>query len=276
MLLFSLAFSLCATAVELDWEKFLARNDMVWNKLPDHWNNGPFIGNGSLGAIFWQNQQGALHFEVSRSDLYDNRRLEGYGPLFARCRMPNGHYELSFGEGKPTGEMRLDLWNAEARGRVTLGKDSWDVRCFTHANGDVIVLEVTGDGAAPQLTWHPDPSKPTRTRSGVPPDLKAYPPQTKGEVDGVTLSVQAVMNGGGRVFGGQVDHRAGGQFAHLQQIRPACNLCGQLQGQHGFTGTTGRHQRPDRTGHHVGQNVVQRWRRCCERLQNIDRLMGSH
>ena len=88
--------------------------------------------------------------------------------------------------------------------------------------------------------------------------------------------VQAVMNGGGRVFGGQVDHRAGGQFAHLQQIRPACNLCGQLQGQHGFTGTTGRHQRPDRTGHHVGQNVVQRWRRCCERLQNIDRLMGSH
>lgn len=44
----------------------------------------------------------------------------------------------------------------------------------------------------------------------------------------------------------------------------------------GFTGTTGRHQRPDRTGHHVGQNVVQRWRRCCERLQNIDRLMGSH
>ncbi len=190
MLLCSLAFSLCATAVELDWEKFLARNDMVWNKLPDHWNNGPFIGNGSLGAIFWQNQQGALHFEVSRSDLYDNRRLEGYGPLFARCRMPNGHYELSFGEGKPTGEMRLDLWNAEARGRVTLGKDSWDVRCFTHANGDVIVLEVTGDGAAPQLTWHPDPSKPTRTRSGVPPNLKAYPPQAKSEVDGVTLSVQ--------------------------------------------------------------------------------------
>ncbi len=41
--------------------------------------------------------------------------------------------------------------------------------------------------------------------------------------------VQAVMNGGGRVFGGQVDHRAGGQFAHLQQIRPACNLWALLQ-----------------------------------------------
>ncbi len=52
--------------------------------------------------------------------------------------------------------------------------------------------------------------------------------------------VQAVMNGGGRVFGGQVDHRAGGQFAHLQQIRPACNLCGQLQGQHGFTCTVAK------------------------------------
>ncbi len=186
----ALFLTLPAQAVDLNWETFLARNDMVWSKLPDHWNSGPFLGNGALGTIFWQNQQGAFHFEVSRSDLYDNRRLENYGPLFARCRIPNGHFALSFGEGKPTGEMRLDLWNAEAKGRVTLGANSWDLRCFTHANGDVIVLEVAGAGPAPQLTWHPDPSKPTRTRSGIPGNLKAYPPQTQSEIDGVNVSIQ--------------------------------------------------------------------------------------
>lgn len=190
----AMGLGLCGTAsakaAELDWPSFLSRSDMVWNKLPDHWNNGPFLGNGRLGTIFWQKASGAMHFEVSRGDLYDNRRMEGYGSLFARCRLPNGHFELSFGAGKPTGTMRLDLWNAEARGRVTLGQDTWELRGFTHADEDVIVLEATGPGAAPQLTWHPDVSKPTRTRSGVPKDLKAYPPQTTRDADGVSVSVQ--------------------------------------------------------------------------------------
>lgn len=187
----TLFFTLPALAVDLDWGKFLARNDMVWGQLPDHWNKAPFVGNGSLGTIFWQNSSGALHFEVSRGDLYDNRRLDGgYGPLFARSRIPNGHFSLSFGEGKPTGEMRLDLWNAEAKSRITLGANSWDLRCFTHAKRDVIVLEVTGAGPAPLLTWNPDESKPTRRRSGVPGNLKGYPPQTRSDADGVTVSVQ--------------------------------------------------------------------------------------
>lgn len=187
----ALVLTMPAMAVDLDWERFLARNDMVWDKLPDHWNSGPFVGNGALGAIMWQKPTGALHFEVSRSDLYDNRRLaSGYNTLFARCRIPNGHFALSFGEGMPTGTMRLDLWNAEAKGRITLGANSWDLRCFTHANADVIVLDVVGNGPAPQLTWNPDESKPTRRRSGVPGGLKGYPPQTRSEVNGVTVSVQ--------------------------------------------------------------------------------------
>ena len=72
--------------------------------------------------------------------------------------------------------------------------------------------------------------------------------------------VQAVMNGGGRIFGGQVDHRAGGQLTHVQQVGAARDLCGQLQGQHGLTSSTGGHQRPHGAGHHVGQHVVNRRR----------------
>lgn len=187
----ALFLTLPALAVDLNWEQFLGRNDMLWDKLPDHWNSGPFVGNGKLGTIFWQKESGEFHFEVSRSDLYDNRRLaDGYSVLFARCRMPNGHFALSFGDGKPTGKMRLDLWNAEAKGKITLGANSWDLRCFTHANGDVIVLEVAGPGPAPQLTWNPDESKPTRRRSGMPGNLRGYPAQTRSEVSGITVSVQ--------------------------------------------------------------------------------------
>jgi hypothetical protein len=64
------------------------------------------------------------------------------------------------------------------------------MRSFTHANQDVIVLEITGAAAPPQLTWHADASKSTRTRGPRPGNLLAYPPQTQREVDGVHVSVQ--------------------------------------------------------------------------------------
>lgn len=186
--------SACAQAHEpqaMDWARFLSRSDMVWRKLPSGWNDGPFVGNGRLGGIFWQKPAGPLHFEVSRSDLYDHRRIDGnYTVLFARCRLPNGHFALSFGDAKPNGTLRLDLWNAEARGEIVSGDQRWQIRCFTSAVDDVIVLEVASAAlAVPVLSWHADPSKPTRPVN-PPANLKAYPPQVQRQVGDVTVSVQ--------------------------------------------------------------------------------------
>ena len=176
-----------ATPEAVDWPAFLARQDMRWPGLPAKWDTGPFLGNGRLGVIFWQNPAGALHLEVSRGDLYDHRRLPDYGPLFARCRLPNGHFELAVGGANTTGTLRLDLWNAEVRGELKADTQPRQLRVFTHANRDVIVLEVTGP--APALTWHPDPAKSTRQR-GIPADLRAYPAPARRQAGDVTVSVQ--------------------------------------------------------------------------------------
>ena len=32
--------------VAVDWTQFLARQDLVWNRLPDRWESGAFMGNG--------------------------------------------------------------------------------------------------------------------------------------------------------------------------------------------------------------------------------------
>jgi hypothetical protein len=46
----------------VDWAHFLARSDMQWNKsLPNNWDNGVFLGNGTLGTIFWVNKNGAFN-----------------------------------------------------------------------------------------------------------------------------------------------------------------------------------------------------------------------
>jgi hypothetical protein len=34
---------------QIDWPKFMARQDLVWDQLPRQWNEGAFVGNGLLG-----------------------------------------------------------------------------------------------------------------------------------------------------------------------------------------------------------------------------------
>jgi alpha-L-fucosidase 2 len=194
LLCIPLLWTATPAAAAVDWPTFLARNDMVWPTLPDGWDTAPFVGNGRLGAILWQEKDGAFHVEVSRSDLYDHRRLSaGLGVLFEHERLPDGYFTLAFGPptAVPTGDMRLDLWNAEARGHVTAGSQAYTLRCLAHAGSDVLVLETTGaDGAEPpRLEWHPEPAKSTRNL-GKPVATEAYPPPTMQHLDGCDVSVQ--------------------------------------------------------------------------------------
>ncbi|HUY86127.1 MAG TPA: hypothetical protein VMU77_03365, partial [Acidimicrobiales bacterium] len=147
---------------QIDWAAFLERSDMIWPQLPDNWDNAPFLGNGDLGTIFWQEKDGTFHFEVSRTDLYDHRSTaKPLSVLYGNCRLPNGHFSLDFGSAKPTGQMRLDLWNAEVRGQLVSGAASWSFRSWAPAQSDLIVVELTSheNVTPPQLTWHPDAAK---------------------------------------------------------------------------------------------------------------------
>jgi hypothetical protein len=184
--------------IAVDWPAFLQRNDMVWSQLPNGWDNGPFLGNGCLGTILWLNQDNVLRFEISRSDLYDHRRIEGqYTVLHSQCRLPNGQFLLNLGSSKLTGNMRLDLWNAELRGNVFAGKTKWILRGFTQATMDIIVLELSADGPDPStqpvLTWNADLAQTTRSlNKGSTGSLSPYPPQTQKIIDGINVSVQSM------------------------------------------------------------------------------------
>jgi len=167
---------------------------MVWNQLPDRWDNAPFLGNGNLGSIFWLTNSNVFRFEVSRSDLYDHRRPgDNYLALHTECRLPNGQFLLELGQSKLSGDLRLDLWNAELRGNVSAGDATWALRCFTHAKKDVIVLELTtisSNAMPPMLTWHPDIAITTRPFKAPLVPLAAYPPQQQSILDGVNVSVR--------------------------------------------------------------------------------------
>lgn len=172
----------------IDWPTFLARSDMEWPALPQDYNEAAYTGNGRLGTIFWQDGDGSLGFEISRSDLYDHRRVDNNLPVvFAKYRLPNGRLHFTLPGNKPKGQLRLDLWNAEVRGELRNTNGVLQLRTYTHATEPVIVIETIG--AAPEIEFRPVPAKSYRNRS-VPTNYFAYPPQIRADEGDIAVSVQ--------------------------------------------------------------------------------------
>jgi hypothetical protein len=186
--LLSLHLSAVAQTTAVDWPAFLARSDMKWPELPQSYNEAAYTGNGRLGAIFWQDRDGSLGFEISRSDLYDHRRTDGgLGVVYAKYRLPNGLLHFTLPGGKPEGNLHLDLWNAEVRGELKNSKGTLRLRTYTHATEPVLVIETAG--LAPEIDFRPVPAKSYRNRS-IPENYLAYPPQIRADEGDIAVSVQ--------------------------------------------------------------------------------------
>src|SRR4051812_680145 len=123
----------------VDWGKFLAQQDLVWDALPKTWETGAFIGNGLLGAMIYQGNDG-LQWDVGRSDVIDKGD-----------RVAIGRFVLE-PDSISSGTMRVDLWNAEARGVLKTGSGQIQWRSFTHAKDLVNVIELEDRTASPAQT----------------------------------------------------------------------------------------------------------------------------
>jgi hypothetical protein len=112
-----------------DWPAFMAQNDLVWeNGISPDYYDGAFIGDGMQGAMIMRDEQ----------DEKAVRMLLGHYNAIAHSTIPKWEYcnsrvfagniliTPSGGEVKHT--MRLDLWNATARGTVTTnsGTIAWE------------------------------------------------------------------------------------------------------------------------------------------------------
>ena len=52
----------------VDWPAFLARQDLVWKRLPRGWGESAFIGNGRLGATI-DEENDAFGWSINRMDV---------------------------------------------------------------------------------------------------------------------------------------------------------------------------------------------------------------
>ena len=152
----------------IDWKEFLARKDLVWEVLPEAYNEAPFLGNGQLGSIvYFDREADAVKIEVYRSDVHDHRDSSDGWTAYSRPRFVIGYFHMHTRGDIRAGTMRLDLWNAELAGHVETVTGAISFKHIVHANEDLLLftLEVEGDEEV-RWSWHPGKAK--TTRPGVP------------------------------------------------------------------------------------------------------------
>src|SRR2546430_1891214 len=202
-----------APVARVDWPVFLARHDLVWDRLPTRWGESAFIGNGRLGATI-DAPGGVLGWTINRTDFVHDQ-----------SRFPIGRVVVKTTGTVQRGDARLTLWDAEASGTVTTDRGEVRWRSFARAKPSVIVLvlgarggerggDVALDGAPAEAR---PPRKVARKEAFAPEDL--HPPPTVTRSPTGLTSVQTFIGGGAHPVWIKVNN-GGGVFNNLGVGRP--------------------------------------------------------
>ncbi|MFI1032558.1 glycosyl hydrolase family 95 catalytic domain-containing protein [Streptomyces sp. NPDC020951] len=178
------------------WNRFLRDQDLLWSTLPTRWYEGPFLGDGLLGSMIYQ-EPGVhqIRFTVQHGRVQDHRPEFGSG--WGTCRLPVGHLTLEPVGAVTAVDWRLSLWNAELTGTVTTTAGALTLSALIH--DEVLAVRVTAQGDE-QVVWtfHPEDAVSPRQISEAPPaGYTANPPwTTRTTADGTEQVLQPLVGGG--------------------------------------------------------------------------------
>ena len=189
----------CGLAEELtvsdrvNWAEFMGRHDLVFDVMPNRFENGAFLGNGMLGAMIYRDEPNELCWGMGRADVTERRR--------DNARLPIGDLMLKLAGTIQKTEMRVDLWNAEARGVVTTDKGEVRFRSWIHAREMIMVIDIetTGEESASAFSWKPGTGQ---VHPRIAAELAKWckdepnPPGSSAVIDGMEVFTQARKAGG--------------------------------------------------------------------------------
>lgn len=199
---------------QVDWQSFLAKQDLVWNRLPQAWYEAPFMGNGSLGTYICKEPgTNAIRLDVGNNLVHDHR-LDDLA-INGRCRLLIGYFLLQSVGEIVDGEMRLDLWNAETTALIRTTKGEIRLRAYVASGNPYIVAEAEAFGGEDSVHWqfHPectDSPRQIRARRTQNAHLeKSYvsnPPSELSSDDGIGRCWQPLLDGGGTATAWRMIH----------------------------------------------------------------------
>ncbi|EXU64777.1 hypothetical protein Z951_28930 [Streptomyces sp. PRh5] len=194
------------------WETVLADADMVWQKMPQTWYEGPFLGNALLGSGIYAEPGGAnaVRFNVQHSEVQDHR--PEFGSLFGLARLPIGYFTLEPVGAITAVDWRLRLRDAELTGTITTDKGTLTLRALVHNSRSVMAIEVTPSAGETAFRWVFHPAEAISPRvdfKPVPDGYTGNPPAVVEDHHGVQAAVQPLLAGGQHVTAWRERTRAG-------------------------------------------------------------------
>ena len=137
---------------QTDWKSFMSRQDMTWTRLPQTWYEAPFMGNGSMGSYICKEPgKNAIRVDVGNSMVHDHRTDDA--SIYGRGRLLIGYFLLHpVGEIK-SGDLRLDLWNAETTGCIRTTRGEIKLRAYVTSESPYILVEAEATAGEKEFTW---------------------------------------------------------------------------------------------------------------------------
>lgn len=187
--------------LDIDWENFMERHDMVWDILPEQWYDAAYMGNGMLGLMIYREaNKNCLRLETGNCSVRDHRKTGN--KMISSSRLLTGHFELCPVGQITGGTMRLNLWNAETDVTLNTTKGKIKLRCLVHSDRMVAVFAATTEGDESGFTWQwiPASADSPRIQFGHwvkrPADYVSSPAPVVSKSSDGGLSVQRLYAGG--------------------------------------------------------------------------------
>ncbi|QKW10276.1 Tat pathway signal sequence domain protein [Streptomyces sp. NA04227] len=182
------------------WRTVLDDADLVWQKMPKSWDEGPFLGNGFLGTGVYAEpgaETTAVRFTVQHSEVQDHR--PEFGTLFGLGRLPVGHFTL-----EPVGtitalDWRLRLHDAELTGTLTTTAGTLHLRAQIVGKSGVLCVEIRPSEGERDFRWTFHPAESISPRAKFNPRPAGYegnPPAQAEKSGGIDAAVQPLHAGG--------------------------------------------------------------------------------
>lgn len=202
-----------------EWETFMGSHDLLWDTIPKSWDMAPFMGNGELGLMIYQDTlSNMLRLETGSSRVHDHRKSRD---LVGRSRLMTGHF-LLISKGKIKDfHARLSLWNAETTIHMVTTVGSIDLTALVHASMMVMGIQIKCQGGEQcTLQWVPaNADSPRYQYSKLPAgawlrgsmrDYRSNPRPTVSQIsDNRYVSKQRLLEGGETTVCWQQDTRGG-------------------------------------------------------------------
>jgi hypothetical protein len=187
----------------INWPTFLAQYDMVWTKMPLNYYEGPFVGNGLMGTVFFKDTTlpNTIGFEIGRTDIYDHRTSEQIKDKYPspKVRLPIGKLLLSCRGSIQSVYFKTSLWDAVVTGTITTNKGKIELQCYAPSDEKFIVLNYQGfsDEANATVSFRPEQGNsarpPRRPMAGK--EYEPNPPFTVRKQNDIEIITQSLLNG---------------------------------------------------------------------------------